>query len=620
MNKALSIGTAGWVARKVTNIATSQREWIALHTCDGLLLKHNIFSPFSAGPVLSERERERVSHLVHRTIGKAGFNEAQMSATKHCLMGDGFKLVNGPPGTGFAGFSPFHNIFLFFRLTHRGDRKTRTILGILSSLLASASDSVRYASSSSLVENSLHVLVCAPSNAAVDEVALRILRNGLWDSTGAVYRPTLLRLGATASTEKELLEVSFDSRLAKELQTSTIYRKELNTFTENSSSIERVTAQARHLEQDISRLNAELDEKRKLKEDETDTKRQLTELITRRRDLGDRIKQLRTISSSRSRHMEEARKKVTAGLLSRTQIICCTLSTSGSEVFGKLTHGFDTVLIDEAAQAVELSTLIPLRYNVKRCILVGDPAQLPATVLSRDAADCLYEQSLFQRLKECKHQVALLDTQYRMHPQISRFPSEHFYEGRLSNAPNTLCADYTRPHHSIPAFAPFVFFDLGWTSEQRGATNSTMNSDEARFCCGLVSAFLARFPGDAATSDIGVITPYQQQVSELKRFSRITALSNVEISTIDGFQGREKGIVVFSCVRAPVAKSIGFLADVRRMNVGITRAKYSLWVVGNSTLLSSNNDWRGLISHARNTGSCECPFFDCTFVFSQQSL
>jgi senataxin len=146
-------------------------------------------------------------------------------------------------------------------------------------------------------------------------------------------------------------------------------------------------------------------------------------------------------------------------VLNEADIVCTTLSCAGYNMFSSLKYGFDTVLVDEAAQAVEMSSLIPLRYACRRLILVGDPKQLPATVFSEMATGHNYEQSLFQRLQKGGQQVALLTTQYRMNPAISRFPAATFYHGALRDAPQLARAP-PQPWHERRVLAPYVVFDV----------------------------------------------------------------------------------------------------------------------------------------------------------------
>lgn len=136
-----------------------------------------------------------------------------------------------------------------------------------------------------------------------------------------------------------------------------------------------------------------------------------------------------------------------------------TLSGAGSDLLSELNRPFDAMLIDEAAQCVELSTLVALRHGVKHVILVGDPRQLPATVFMRSEHARLYERSLFERLENAGHRVLTLDTQYRMHPEVSMFPSSHFYQAKLRNGDNVVTSQYNKIFHGSTHFKPFLFFD-----------------------------------------------------------------------------------------------------------------------------------------------------------------
>ena len=143
--------------------------------------------------------------------------------------------------------------------------------------------------------------------------------------------------------------------------------------------------------------------------------------------LGTKIDSMREKQNTASRDAELSRKRIQQEILDSAHVLCATLSGSGHEIFQGLNVEFDTVIIDEAAQSIELSALIPLKYGCSKCILVGDPKQLPPTVLSREAARFQYEQSLFARMeKNHKKDIHLLDTQYRRHPEISVFPAGCF--------------------------------------------------------------------------------------------------------------------------------------------------------------------------------------------------
>lgn len=308
-------------------------------------------------------------------------------------------------------------------------------------------------------------------------------------------------------------------------------------------------------------------------------------------------------------------------IVQSAQIVFCTLSGAGSVAMCDFAHTFDALVIDEAAQAVEASTLIPFKFRPSRVVLVGDHQQLPATVVSKPLVEMGYDRSLFQRLVTNNSRVFLLDRQYRMHPDIAAFPSQYFYKGRLVQ--DAKLQDWTaRPYHASPIFAPFVFFDVvaGQQSHVSGST-SLRNLSEVDFVVLLVRHLLAQYPTIDWRKKIGIIAPYKQQIVELStRLERLESERDesleIEVKTVDGFQGREKEVIIYSCVRTSSSRKRSrgkrngggnsgpqldaFWADERRMNVAITRAKSSLWIVGSAQLLEQSPAWRALIRAAKD--------------------
>ncbi|KAL5779959.1 hypothetical protein ACOSQ2_010696 [Xanthoceras sorbifolium] len=306
---------------------------------------------------------------------------------------------------------------------------------------------------------------------------------------------------------------------------------------------------------------------------------------------------------------------IRSAILDEAVIVCSTLSFSGSSLLGKLNHisrevlgrlifptlnhGFDIVIIDDAAQAIKPATLAPL---VTGCKQVGDPAQLPATVISKVAKRFGYDTSLFKRLQRAGYLVKMLKIQYRMHPQIRSFPSKDFYDEALEDGSGV--EDYTtRDWHKYGCFGPFCFFDI------EGVEESRTNKNEVEFVLLLYHKLVNMYPELKSSSQIAIMSPYSGQVKEFQeRFKKIFGAESqkvVDITTVDGCQGREKDVVILlSCVRANQDKGgIGFLKDNRRMNVAITRAKSSVLVVGSaSKLWNGNKHWRNLIKSAENRG------------------
>jgi len=291
-------------------------------------------------------------------------------------------------------------------------------------------------------------------------------------------------------------------------------------------------------------------------------------------------------------------------VLNDAQIVCTTLSCAGYAMFSQLKVGFDTVLIDEAAQAVEVSTLIPLKYGCRRLILIGDPAQLQATVFSQTATEYNYTQSLFGRLQLGGQRVTMLTTQYRMHPQISQFPSSKFYQGDLHDAPGILEAR-TAEWHALRLFGPYVVYDVT-DGKATQANSSWVNETEASLSLLIASHLLAAYPEQLSPREIGIVTPYNAQVRHIRKLLKEHFGGEVggrfEVNSVDGFQGREKAIMILSCVRSDRGREdrrgIGFLKDERRMNVMLTRARHSAFVLGHADTLRRDALWGSLWADA----------------------
>ena len=204
--------------------------------------------------------------------------------------------------------------------------------------------------------------------------------------------------------------------------------------------------------------------------------------------------------------------------------------------------------------------------------------------------------------------VSLLSIQYRMHPAISEFPSKHFYDSKLQNACVVNGKCFSPPYHNDQCFGPFVFLDIAEGTESRSSSssgagsNSLYNTSESSIILLLYKCLTKRYPVQDFTGKIGIITPYKRQrVVINEEFSKSfgnTCFSDIEVNTIDGFQGREKDIIFLSTVRSRNS-GLGFVSDVKRMNVALTRARYSMIIVGNSKSLESNPTWKALLDHAK---------------------
>lgn len=441
------------------------------------------------------------------------------------------------------------------------------------------------------------LLVCAPSNAAVDELVLR-LKAGVVTRQGQSKKINVLRLGRTDAINAAVKDVSLDELVRVRLEGDT-------TKEDAKASRDKLHEEAGKLKDQLNELRPKRDQAKDAV-DQTEysrLSREFDELKKRQFEIGKKIDANKDSANSVGREMELRKKQIQQEILNSAQVLCATLSGSGHDMFRNLDVEFDTVIIDEAAQCVELSALIPLKYGCCKCILVGDPKQLPPTVLSQSAARFGYDQSLFVRMQQnYPKMVHLLDTQYRMHPEISAFPSKEFYESQLQDGPS-MAPLRQQPWHRSTLLGPYRFFDVQGVQERGRKGQSLINTKELDAALQIYERFSKDFSGANQQGKIGIITPYKAQLFELRR--RFEArygegiTSIIEFNTTDAFQGRECEIIIFSCVRASATGGIGFMTDIRRMNVGLTRAKSSLWILGDSRALVQGEFWKKLIEDAK---------------------
>ena len=369
---------------------------------------------------------------------------------------------------------------------------------------------------------------------------------------------------------------------------------------------------------------------------------------------------LRTASGRGDKSDEYASEAV-----SRATLVFATLASSGQGIMANMPPP-DALIVDEAAQALESEVLIAFARRPRRCLLVGDPAQLPATMASEVARRAGHDVSLMQRLLNIangeklavgapglREWYTLLDTQYRMHPDISKFPSAQFYRGCVRDADVVLNRGLgfhpVNPSvDSIPWIkSPFVFVNVASGRETRGgdikggamsksgksrigSSDSIGNAAEAELAAALAStlprALAPRGDVAAATRDGhfcgtpgAIIAFYAEQVRRiraelddegslsnraLKRMKTPSTFDRPGVHSVDSFQGSEADVVVLSAVRANANGSVGFLSDKRRLNVALTRARRLCIVLGNlDTLAQSDSvDLRALVTHAERRG------------------
>ena len=442
------------------------------------------------------------------------------------------------------------------------------------------------------------LLLCAPSNAAVDEIVLRLI-GGIRNAQGQHYQPNIVRVGRSDNINTHVRGVTLDELVDKKLEFSApkstgkgfmddqTLRAELNKILElrNTKGVEY--DRAREIgDKDMANLAG-----------------QLRDLNAQKNRIGAQLDDQKEKRLAMIRDADVNRRQIIAAILDEADVICCTLSGSGHDQLAKMKVNFETVIIDEAAQSIELAALIPLKYGCQRCVLVGDPNQLPPTVLSQAAANFQYEESLFVRMqRNHPKSVYLLSIQYRMNPEISRFPSEQFYEGKLIDGPNMAMVT-DREWHQSALFRPYCFFNVHGGAQERGKKGvSLMNRAEVNIAISIYDRLRADYDHIDFGGKIGIVTPYKEQLRELLRQFRSRygpeITNSVDFNTIDGFQGQEKDIIVLSCVRAAEGQGVGFLKDVRRINVALTRAKSTLFILGNKEALKGNEFWKSLIDDA----------------------
>ncbi|KFV64120.1 putative helicase senataxin, partial [Dryobates pubescens] len=482
-------------------------------------------------------------------------------------------LIHGPPGTG----------------------KSKTIVGLLSRVLRENTRGERTARKT----KPNRFLVCAPSNAAVDELMKKIILafkekcQNRQEPLGNCGDIQLVRIGAEKAINSEVLGFSLDKQVQHRMK--------------------RKTAD---LERDIQK-----------KKESTD--RRLDELIRQRAmnkcgkresqmidDEFNRVSKEREHLASQLKEVRAHSQKVQAEIILESDIICCTLSASGgglleSTLSRKGVDPFSCVIVDEVRQSCEVETLIPLIHRCNKLVLVGDPRQLPPTVKSVKAQENGYDQSLMARLhRHLEEQlqstmfrslpVVQLTVQYRMHPDICLFPSNYVYGRTLKTDRAT---EESRCSSDWP-FQPYLIFDVGDGREERD-NESFCNPQEVKLVMELIKVIKARRK-DLGLRRIGIITPYSAQKKRIQRQLDKVFGSNSpgEVDTVDAFQGREKDCVIVTCVRANATKgSIGFLASLQRLNVTITRARFSLFILGRLETLMENKDWNELIQDAHKRGA-----------------
>ncbi|KAJ7468512.1 P-loop containing nucleoside triphosphate hydrolase protein [Mycena latifolia] len=475
-----------------------------------------------------------------------GLNTSQVRAMA-MMIGQRVSLVQGPPGTG----------------------KTKTIIETIKLL------KVHF-------EVPHPLLVCTYTNVAVDNLVEGLAASGV--------KP--LRVGFGGKVKQSLVEHTLEFKLEHHPL---------------KPALDALAKQEKEVSQRIRELSQKVAELRKPKVRTTSANAQerARQIIANMEaDLAVRQR----MQSSLKARMYALEMEMLRDVVAKADVICTTCITSASAALNVV--DFPVVFLDEASMSTEPASLIPIMKGSRHLALIGDHKQLPPVITSPEAQALGLGRSLFERLtEEGVVPSIMLDTQYRMHPGISLFPSTEFYnfslqDGTVDEGGNVL--PVLTPPSSVhlkedkDGNRPAVIF-LDHAGGESLKDKSRVNQNEAAIVIGVVEDLLLNNP-NLQGKDIGIIAPYVAQISLLTRLfnthpkykarfnqvlgeHRALQLAHIEIKTVDGFEGREKEIIVFSTVRNNAGGYIGFLADRRRLNVGLTRAKRGLFLVGSISTL-----------------------------------
>ncbi|XP_042503973.1 uncharacterized protein LOC122081069 isoform X2 [Macadamia integrifolia] len=286
-------------------------------------------------------------------------------------------------------------------------------------------------------------------------------------------------------------------------------------------------------------------------------------------------------------------------------LIFCTASSS-YKLHSLEIEPLKLLVIDEAAQLKECESAIPLQLpGIRHAILIGDECQLPAMVESKVSSEAGFGRSLFERLSFLEHPKHLLNMQYRMQPQVSIFPNAKFYCNQILDAPSVQDKSYERCYLPGPMYGPYSFINITDGREiSDDVGHSQKNLVEVAVVAKVLRNLFKAWDASRQKLSVGVISPYNAQVAAIQeKLGGIYGKHcnfEVKVNSIDGFQGGEEDIIVISTVRSNNWGSIGFLSNLQRSNVALTRAKHCLWILGNAkTLINSGSVWSELVHDAQ---------------------
>ena len=395
------------------------------------------------------------------------------------------------------------------------------------------------------------VLVVAPSNTAVDLLSEKLSDEGL----------NVLRVGNPAKVSERLMSLTLDSKMSEHSRMKEMkkMKKQAAEFRNMAHKYKRTYGKAER-----DQRKALFDEARNIMKEVINTEQYIID-----------------------------------DLVARAQVITATLV--GANHYTVRNIKYHTVVIDEAGQALEPACWIPI-LKAQKLVLAGDHCQLSPTIKSNEAAQKGLSNTLLEKTVSLyPESVTLLEEQYRMNELIMGYSSRIFYEGRLK------AHESVAKHLLFPEDSPLAFIDTaGCGFDEKSEGTSTSNPEEASFLFKHLTKLvegLNNYYEPANFPTIAIISPYKRQVDLLKEqliHSPVLQVYGdaISVNTIDGFQGQERDIVYISMTRSNPDSKIGFLSEIRRMNVAITRARKKLVIIGDSATLSQLPFYAGFISYA----------------------
>lgn len=477
-------------------------------------------------------------------------NDVQVRAVEKAAFSDDFFLIHGPAGTG----------------------KTMTCIEV-----------IRQA-----VRKGLSVLSAAGSNVAVDNIVERLVERGV----------KAVRVGHPARVNPVLREHTLDYMLEDQPD----FKKSIKLREKVSEIKDR---QERHTHPGPRWRRGMSNGKIMKLAGQGRGNRGVP--ASRIRDMAEWLK-LQEVVNGIFSEIDRLEDSAVNKILNDAEVVCATNSTAGSEIMNG--RNYDLLVLDEATQSTEPEALIPLA-KAGRAVLAGDHRQLPPTILNKEAGEEGLAVSLFERLLEVHGDKIkeMLKVQYRMNSVIMDFPSREFYSGELIAHPSVRDWDISDLALNLPQQGlmkevfdparPVIFLDTietGSGEERIRDSKSFYNRMEAELSVEILEAALK---AGMNPEDIALVSPYKDQTEWIR--GRMDN-ERVEIDTVDGFQGREKEMIVLSLVRTNDSGNIGFLKDLRRLNVSLTRAKKKLVVIGHSPTISSDPCYGRLIDYIREAG------------------